>query len=203
MKITLGLAFISTALIFSLGCNAQKAPEVSKEVYIDKEACPYEGCFYGFWRADEDFPLYEEINSDKIIGYAKKDTNIKALTGEVHTLPDIIEFKSDFKPLADRPYKPNTQIEVLTYEGEGVFKAKYQGKMIDDDFIYCAVSGDGCGKAFARTTSVIQRGERTWWIKIQLKDNTIGWAKETQGKEIPISHADSLSGEPLLKDWDN
>lgn len=194
-RILLGLAIIFLLQRFGYSAESQN------NLYIDKNVCPYEGCFFGFWRAEADFPLYEKPNSSKVIAWAKKGTNIKSLGDEVHVIPDIIAFDKNFKPTEALPYQPNTQLKVLTYLGEGYFKTSYQNKIDSSDAVYCLIAPENCGQEKDPSITVVQKGSRTWWVKVKLKNNTVGWAKEAEGESLPIGFADQLGGYPLLKSF--
>ncbi|MBY0449636.1 MAG: hypothetical protein K2X01_03305 [Cyanobacteria bacterium] len=200
--LTLHLLTVSVSPEFALAETNQTPSYTPPGIFIDKDACPYEGCFYGFWRVESDFPLFDKINSDHIIGIAKKGSNIKSLTGEVHTLPDILKIKASTLP-TDRNnpnhYAVNHPVYVLTYLGEGFFRVWYEGRFYEDDAIYCAVPSMGVCTPKLDIYDVVRPGKRVWWIKIQLANKKTGWAKSTDSAYLRFSHADLYGGEPQLK----
>lgn len=199
MKLFNQMAILSGFVMLLLNGPALATPPPT--YYVDKDTCPYEGCFYGFWRVDQDFPLYDRVKGKKIVGWAKKNTNIKSLTGEVHTIPDIIQFGPDYTAPEGLPYKPNTKAYVLTSEGEGYYDVWYQGQMLSDDSLLCVLDAQ-CSEV-PKGMKRIKTGQRTWWIKFMLKNKTVGWAKDTNQKPLPFSMADQLGGYELLKGFDD
>ncbi len=180
----------------------KRLPIFANTIFIDKGACPYEGCFYGFWRVESDFPLYDKVNGQHVIGIAQKGSNIKSLTGEVHTLPDILKIKPNAVSTDNNNpnhYTANQPIYVLTYLGEAIFRTWHDGRFYEDNTIYCVVPGMGDCNPKLDIYDLVRPGKRVWWVKIQLANKKIGWAKSIDSIGFPVSHADLFSGEPQLK----
>jgi hypothetical protein len=164
------ILFLFTS-IFALA--AKGAPEPPK-VYVDKGACPFECCTYREWTVNKDTPLYSAVNGKKIVGTAKANRNVTAVTGEVHVVPAKIVVKE-----AHGSYKPGDVFYVLTYEGEGSYKVWKNGDISSDGEVYELFdnSSPKLRKIWGEWKS---KPESTWWVKIKLPDGVEGWTKQTK-----------------------
>jgi hypothetical protein len=157
----------------------------ASDLYVDKEACPFEGCQYGIWVAEENNNIYSNPNDkSKQIGNIKKGDTISAVTGEVHTWPQpfiVNKAKDD--------YNIGDTIWVYTYKGEGHFKIKYKENEFEEINLYFSPYGNGKGsKCEDPNCFGIMKNELKcqWWVKILTKDKLTGWIngyKKFKGKD--------------------
>lgn len=149
------------------------------KIYIDKGACPFECCVYRNWTVKKDTPLFENPNGKRIIGKVKKGEIVKALTGEVHTKPQL--FKVVFKY---KEYRVGDELYILTYLGEGYNKVWFKGKIFNEDLFFihnAAVEYTGCQNPSEKCWGkLMDQKNSVWWIQIQLKNGKKGWTKESQ-----------------------
>jgi len=59
--------------------------------FIDKRACLFECCRYGDWIAKTDMDLTSLIDGSDSVDRVSTGEKIKALTGEVYTIPNEVE----------------------------------------------------------------------------------------------------------------
>lgn len=163
-------------IYFSANLFAQSLPP---KIYIDKGACPFECCIYRDWTVNQNTPLLDQPNGKKIVGRVKKGEKIKALTGEVHTVPQTLEVVFDYKQ-----YKTGDVLYLLTYLGEGSNKVWFRGKVYDEDLFFihnAAVKYTGCDHPSEKCWGRLKTEKNsTWWIQIEFNHGKKGWTKESQ-----------------------
>jgi hypothetical protein len=165
-------------LALLLGIATADAKTPPPKVYIDKGACPFECCTYREWTARKEIHLVDRPNGKTEVGVIKAGQPVKAITGEVHAIPhpmDVVFKHGKFK-VGERVY-------LLTYEGEGIQKVWFNGKVTSEEvmFPYNLVNEDkSCQKPSAECWGRLQgKLQSTWWIQIQLENGKAGWTSES------------------------
>lgn len=153
---------------------SQKAPPT---YFNDKGACPFECCTYGRWKTEKTTKLYERPNvRSRQIGKAVAGSRVRALTGEVHTIPSRFVVKK-----SHGRYRPGDVLWIYTYQGEGFFKVWFKGRMYVEELVFSPYGG-----SMGRRCEVAEHcwGEldrvlnSDWWIKIKLAGGRVGWTNE-------------------------
>ena len=143
---------------------------------IDENACPFEGCQFGKWTAQQPVQLYSVWTSDrKPLRSLEKNESVDAMTG-IHVTIEPSEIQVT-APMPEYDLKPGDTIFEYMYLGEGVFNAWFNGFWVED-FDGSRVSGLGCNRNC--TAKLMKEGRTEWWVKIKTSDGTIGWTNETQ-----------------------
>jgi len=150
--------------------------------YIEKNAHPFEGAQYGVWTSKENIPVYPSPDSSKkLIATIPKGMKFRALTGETHLQkPRVLvvrttmivwagigswnKVKDYFKLKINR----GDRLYLINYYGEGVAKFIYKGKT----YILGHFGMDYLERVFE-----LEKLKRSWWIKVQLNNNIIGWVE--------------------------
>jgi len=146
---------------------------VLKLPYYDYGACPFEGCEYGEWIANENLTILKEMNEASAISFQiQKGERVTAETGVVITTkPGIAKILRPFK-IGKIDTKPGDQISILTNRGEGCFKVWFAGNLID-----CLADIDG----FYENKGAIeftQDVKNIWWVKIINSKGKVGWSNQ-------------------------
>ena len=135
----------------------------------DVGACPFEGCVYREWVAEQPIKIYSSRDENSPVLYTvSKGDRVKAVTGIVQTIPGIIKVIKSFKD----SYQLKGEVmagEILylfTYLGEGCYKTWHQKKFI----VMCPPTSDEGLKS-------LQQQESIWWVQI-MKDGENGWTRE-------------------------
>jgi len=170
--------FFFCALLTGLVAPARGAEDaVHPSVYVDKGACPGEGCTYGQWRVLKETPLraLPDVTS-KVVTTCRAGSAVSASTGEVHTVAGKFTVKKKHGP-----FVPGDVLWVYTYLGEGSFKIWFGGRFMEQDLNFspwggsggsrCEVEGRCWGKMDKELDSV-------WWIRIENADGVAGWTRE-------------------------
>ena len=143
--------------LLTLCVFAAVAQDAPLSQYIDKGACPFECCTYRDWTALEPITLYDVPNGKTAVGALKKGEVVKALTGEVHSIPVRVTATHD---IAETDIKKGDAFYVLHYEGECYWTLWFKGKV-----------------AHAESCSDDAPSPRTtWWVKVQTRSGVTGWA---------------------------
>jgi hypothetical protein len=111
-----------------------------------------------------------------------KGARVQALTGVVVThKAGRVEFSTAVElsasPEAVR-IEAGESLYLLTYKGEGFWKAWFGGRLYDDldgsTFI-----GGGCNTLSGRCRgTIVEQPTRTWWVQVQDAGRRIGWTSE-------------------------
>jgi hypothetical protein len=132
------------------------------QIYIDKDVCPGEWCRFGDWTATRDIPIYKLPNStEPPIDKIKKDQTVKAITGNAYVKPQkyVLTSKGNGQTKSE-------VIWVLTYQGEGFFRVWENGKIQNKELGFSPYGPD-----------IFLPYEVDWWVKFELPNGVIGWAK--------------------------
>jgi hypothetical protein len=162
-----------TGLISFMLCNFLFANDV--DVYVDKGACPGEGCEYcALYVAKTDVPVYEEasIGSNKLGVITVADTFI-ARTGEVHTVPTRFEVHREHDGIG-----PEDEVFALTYVGEGYFRIFLNGELQTADLGFSPWGGSGgktCDNPAYCWGRLVRELEFTWWMWVVAESGLTGW----------------------------
>lgn len=164
-------SFRAQVLLVTLAFPVVSVSAMPPKFYIDRGACPFECCTYGTWRAKSDTPLLAQPkHKSEQVGLVPKGISVRALTGEVHTVPGRLTVLRDASW-----YKSGEVLWVYTYLGEGTYKVWHDGKMIEEEIVV------GPGKDQPHDWARWQRTPRSqWWAKIRLKDGTVGWTNKPE-----------------------
>ncbi|HEX5234627.1 MAG TPA: hypothetical protein VFW25_04775 [Silvibacterium sp.] len=144
---------------------------------IDENACPFEGCQFGKWRAREAVPIYSTWKSDrKVLSTVRQGEGVTALTGvDITFAPGEIEVTA---PIASYGLKPGDVVFAYQNLGEGFFNAWFKGYWVED-FDGSGVkylNGSGC----SRNCNAVERktGRSEWWVKVKTRNGLVGWTKD-------------------------
>jgi hypothetical protein len=155
-KVALWVFLLFGALVVPVNAGQTTVEQKPPRVYIDKGACPFECCTYREWIARTDAPLLDSPNGKKVVGRIKKGEKVKALTGEVHSVPLRVIAQHDYP---NAGVKAGDTIYILHYEGEGSCKVWHHGKALDvENFSEDAAEP-----------------KSTWWVQIRTRYGAIGW----------------------------
>lgn len=168
------------ALLTGLGTPARGAEApVHPSVYIDKGACPGEGCTYGQWKVLKETPLraQPDVNS-KVVTTCRVGSTVSASTGEVHTVAGKFSVKKKHGP-----FVPGDVLWVYTYLGEGSFKIWFGGRIMELDLNFSPWGGSGGPRCEVegRCWGELDRElDSAWWIRIENADGVTGWTREAE-----------------------
>lgn len=147
--------------------------------FIDKGACPGEGCRYGeTWIARFPVSLRAQPSVESPV-VATLETGSEAITlgGEVHTTP------SRFKVTrAHGAFQPGDDVWVYTYLGEGYFRVLHNGELKEADLGFSPWGGTAGTKCEASSLcwgTLESRLEFDWWVQLKGPDEVAGWTTET------------------------
>jgi len=147
--------------------------------YVDRGACPGECCRYGKWRALADVMLYDEpAENAEEIGVVPGGRRVRALTGEVHTVPGLFRVHREHEK-----YRRGDVIEVLTYVGEGFFKVRFDGEIYQEDLGFSPWGGipdSRCSDVPSCYGELDRELDFTWWVKLRMLDGEEGWIRDPE-----------------------
>jgi hypothetical protein len=150
--------------------TADPRPELP---YFDWNACPFEGCAYKQWTAKEAIPVYDTWNgSRRKVVSLKAGDKVTGVTGVVITYrPRRIRIDKD-RP--EEKLKRGDVVWTYTYQGEGTFKAWFNGAFHDYFDATFVCSADQPARSDC-AGAVLEDGKHAWWGKIRLKSGRTGW----------------------------
>ena len=147
------------AVLFSLALINTSRPPTP---YIDKGACPFEGCIYREWIALKAIRLLDRPNGKRVVGMIHQGEHVIGLTGEVHCMPVLVHALEDVpdpQNLRHIVVRKGEAFYLLHRLGEGYWLGWYKGKLIDVD-------------EFSNPGKVPQA---VWWVKVKTPSGLAGW----------------------------
>jgi hypothetical protein len=171
--------------------------------YEDAGACPFEGCVYRAWHANDAVSVRQTRSPNApIVFTVRKGEAITALTGVVVTTsPGQVLFRQpadlawenlETVDLAGIPVRrpsatgvlhvePGETLYLLTYRGEGSTSAWFKGRLykeLDGATAFfnaaCDVDPDRCAG------QIVDRPQMVWWVQIRNAQGQTGWTNEPE-----------------------
>lgn len=160
--------------------------------FLDWNACPFEGCTYRRWTAEERVNVYDSWKEGRSrIALLSKGDAVIGIAGLVITVrPGLIRMDRD---LPEQNLKVGDEILTYTYRGEGFTAVWFGGRYYANFDISFAKwpDGSGCGGAHCAATYV-DLGEKVWWAEVRLKSARAGWVNVNAAKFDGIDMLASL-----------
>lgn len=192
------LMVFAAALAAAPALGQSGGPPLANSWYVDKDACPFEGCTYREWTVETDTVLYDKPWGEAPVGTAAVGDKVFGLTGIVYTKPIPITVAVAAKHAAIQPpadpvmldLVPDETIHLLTYRGEGSFLAWYGTRLLIIEphrTMLTTLPDIGWGitscrdpepKCWWQVPVGKQRYESVWWAQIMLPDGKAGWTRE-------------------------
>lgn len=149
-------------------------------IYVDKGACPGEGCGYGDnWKVKKDTALLAEPDDrSKKVGNCNKGSEVLAETGEVHTKRGEFKVKKEHGQ-----FKPGDTLWVYTYYGEGFFKVWVNGEFKNLELSFSPWGGSPGARCESAPSlcwgELKEKLEFSWWVQIKTPNGVTGWTRRT------------------------
>jgi hypothetical protein len=156
-----------TVLLFYFGLTwvtpILHGQDVPPSPYVDKGACPFEGCSYRTWTAKRRVLLFAAPGSTRQIGVVRAGEVVTGVTGEVHSIPVLVHATADV-PDPNHPHRvmivKGKAFYVIHYLGEGAWLCWYDGHLTQ-------VENFSDNGPFPKAT---------WWVRIKTASGKTGWA---------------------------
>jgi hypothetical protein len=161
--------------------------------YVDAGACPGEGCKYNdVWTMEEPTPVHPARGSAQTAFVLAKGQKVTTVSGVVITKPGRIQILHPIS-IPEIGVIDSGEIEVLTYRGEGFWKAWINGKLIDAVQITniltsmtCDLSEAPCkDKLEAKWIAgpiagkMLELPKPAWWVQIKDRTGRTGWIEQS------------------------
>jgi len=169
--------------------------------YEDAGACPFEGCVYRGWRANDTVAArLARSTTAEIVFTVRKGETITALTGVVVTTsPGRVRFRepadlrwADLETVnirgvsVRRPnqsgilhVEPGDTLYLLTYHGEGSTTAWFKGRLYQELDGAMAFFNAVCDVDPSRCVGqIVERPQRVWWVQIRNAQGQTAWTNE-------------------------
>jgi len=144
---------------------------------IDENACPFEGCQFGTWTANEAVQLFSTWNADRNpVGKIAKGEPVTAITG-IHITLAPSEIKVT-EPISTYGLKPGDMVFGYMNVGEGNFNAWFNGYWVEQFDGSGIVAPDESGCRRNCNAKLLKPGRVEWWIQVKTQDGITGWTKE-------------------------
>jgi hypothetical protein len=187
---------VALAAAVALDCGALspqiRKPAVPPTLYEDVGACPFEGCVYRAWTANATVSVRTDRRASAPVAFTvTKGEEVTAVTGVVVILKaGRVEFsRAVTMGTASGPLRvdPGQTLYLLTYRGEGFFKAWFQGRLyeeLDGSTFFNGV----CDYEPARCSGkIVERTQSTWWVQVRNRRRQTGWTSDVDkfnGKDL-------------------
>lgn len=197
-------AFVLLPAVLGAPASAEPAgPPLENGWYVDRGACPFEGCIYREWTVRQDTVLYDAPRGVIPVGTARGGQLVEGLTGIVYTIPIPVDvthpilvngpdaFVSETTHVLSR-LSVGDRFYLLTYAGEGFNVAWIAGALdsLDigalrdlghvpgvDHFRSCTTPSNQC---WWQIPEEHLRRQSEWWAEIRLPGGTTGWTNEVE-----------------------
>jgi hypothetical protein len=170
-----------------LATAVQRAPEPSSPTvpYVDLGACPFEGCVYREWVANDSVAVLRARRPRaRVVFTVRKGERVQALTGAVVTIKagrvrfrQSVTLKSSSGQLH---VEPSQILFLLTYKGEGVTKAWFDGRIFDDVDLSNVFNGLCETDPTRCIGTIVEQPTSVWWVRIRNGRGEVGWTDEPQ-----------------------
>lgn len=167
-------------------CGAQTPERSGPPVpYEDVGACPFEGCVYRDWVANDAITIRRERRAGATAVFRlKKGEQVTAITGVVVTItPGRVQFREPvdlFSRSGSLHVEPGQTLYLLTYRGEGSTVAWFEGRVYEDVDGSTAFFNGLCTDDSSRCVgTVLEQPQSVWWVQIKNARGQIGWTDET------------------------
>jgi len=165
------LGAFTTLLTFALSAPMAARAEEAPSLLVDKGACPFECCTYGRWKTKRAVSLVATPEDESApVGSLAPGTEVRALTGEVHTSAGLVLVR-----LAHGTLHPGDEILVYTYLGEGHFKVWHRSGFFD-----LALGVGPTQLSEAHWFSVVREPKSRWWVQVEAPGGPSGWTQEPE-----------------------
>lgn len=172
-----------------IGVLLSAAALAQEPTYIDKGACPGEGCRYGEqWVAAKTIHVFQvPQQAATTVATIEEGETVRTLTGEVHTVPGrfLVRRHQD-------GFAPGDEVLVYTYLGEGRFRVRHNGalKVVDLNFgPWGSSNGTRCEKNEKRCWGTLQEDLRfDWWVRVRTASGLEGWVRGDSDFKKPSYH---------------
>jgi hypothetical protein len=175
-KATLILAAAAVLPVSGQDIGESKAMAAAPALpYVDRDACPFEGCAYREWTARKSAVLYDTWEAKRrAVARISVGEKVTGVTGVVITFrPGTIRMDRD---LPEAGLKRGDTILTYTYKGEGFASAWFKGRFYSEFDISFTKwpDGGGCGGTHCAATYT-DLGKVTWWAQVKLSSGRLGW----------------------------
>lgn len=145
------------------------------DVYVDKGACPGEGCEYcALYIAKSDVTVYKNPSSESTqVGVIAANDTFISKRGEVHTVPTRFRVRREHGGI-----KPEDEVFALTYLGEGYYRIFLNGELNRADLGFSPWGGSGgktCNNPKYCWGQLDKELEFTWWMWVIAESGLEGW----------------------------
>jgi len=163
---------------------AQSSADVPPPVpFEDVGACPFEGCVYRTWIANEAVAIRAARRMNAPVSFnLRAREKVTAITGVVITVKaGRVQFREP-RNLSSSDgaihIVPGQTLYLLTYQGEGFTKAWFNGRLYRDVDTADFFNGDCDFDPSRCSGKIIERSRTEWWVKIRNQAGRIGWTHE-------------------------
>jgi hypothetical protein len=177
--------------------SAQRSQSAGPPVpYVEAGVCPFEGCVYREWIALNAVGVRRDRRADSPVVFSlKKGERVTAITGVVVTTrAGRVQFSKPIDlPNLSGPLHivPGQTLYLLTYRGEGVTLAWFEGRFYDEVDGSTAFFDHGCAHAPSRCVgTLVQQPRSVWWVQMKNAKGQIGWTSEPE----KFDNKDALAG---------
>jgi hypothetical protein len=180
------VAVLALATLPVLTAGRQSALSSPPMPYEDAGACPFEGCAYGEWRANETVVVRRTRSSRAPVAFTiLRNETITAVTGIVITTsPGRVRVRQavDLQSLSGPLHvDAGETLYLLTYRGEGLTKAWFKGRVYDELDGGVAFFNEACDTQPSRCAGTVVAGpQQTWWVSVRNAKDQIGWTHQPE-----------------------
>jgi hypothetical protein len=162
------------------------APSGPRTPYEDAGACPFEGCVYRDWVANDAIAVRQQRTPGAAVAFhLTNGEHAQAITGVVVTLtPGRVQFRTPAmlsSASGSLRIAPGQTLYLLTYRGEGSTLAWFDGRLYDGvDGSTAFFNGRCANEPNLCAGAILERPRSVWWVQIRNAKGQIGWTDEPE-----------------------
>jgi len=176
----------SVCVVIVLGMGSLCGWANADEIFVDRGACPGEGCVYGEqWVVREPIELHSSPSeSSEVVDMLGPRDHVETLTGEVHTRPGRFVVKQ-----ARGAFQPGDVLLLYTYLGEGWYRMRHEGALGRADLGFSPWDKRCQSREDRRCWGTLERKlQFWWWVKVRAPSGLEGWVLDSRSFEKPGAH---------------
>lgn len=165
------ITLVSLLLTASVCLGQNRRPPTS---YEDYGACPFECCTYRRWSVNANMLLYKQRSTSSGVAFrVSKGDHVIGLTGVVVTVKpgEAVVKKAVTMGTGKQKarLKPGDVLYLLHYEGEGIYKIWFRGRIYEDEV-----------ETREESIHLVRKPDYVWWVKVKNRSGQVGWSKENK-----------------------
>lgn len=179
MVLTFLLAILVAWSPIALPTQLDRPP---KTPIIEEGICPFEGCVFREWTANESVAIHSRRDASSPIAFRlNRGDKVQAMTGVLVTSKvGRVEFRAPFALSSSVTVRPGETLFLIHPDPEGFATVWFRGEtytQVNAVQFWNAICEDRPERCSGK---IVERPESEWWVQVRSKSGVVGWTREAQ-----------------------